>query len=86
MVVFWQSRYNGKRSRKFFCLVIGSAITAYLNSSRGDVSSFARKKFIFCGVFTVVFRLTSLGGVFRRSVSGKAKSCLRRFGKSLVWN
>ena len=49
----------------------GSVFTAYLRSSCGDVSSFARKNFIFRGVITVVFRVINSCGVFR--LSGQAK-------------
>ena len=60
----------------FFCLVSKSILNEYLHSSRGDVSSFARNNFIFCGVFTFVFRVSKSGGVFGLGVSGKSS----RFG------
>ena len=41
-----------------------SVFTAYLHSSRGDVSSFARKNFIFLGISTVVFRVNNSGVSF----------------------
>ena len=50
-----------------------SVFTAYLHSSRGDVSFSARKNFIFLGISTVVFRVSYSGGVFRLNVSGNAR-------------
>ena len=44
-----------------------SVCTAYLQSNRGVVSSFARKNLIFCGISTVVILVSNLGGVFRLS-------------------
>ena len=51
-------------------MVSESVFTAYLYSSHGNVSFFARKNFSFCGISTVVFCVTSTGGVFRLSVFG----------------
>ena len=62
-----------KNSPKFFLCITGLVFTAYLHSSRGVVSSFARKTFIFCGVFSVVFCVTNSVGVFRLSVYGNAR-------------
>ena len=42
-----------------------SVFTAYLHSSRGDVSFSAKLNFIFLGISTVVFRVNNSGGVFR---------------------
>ena len=42
-----------------------SVCTAYLQSNRDVVSSFARKNLIFCGISTVVIVVSNLGGVFR---------------------
>ena len=50
-----------------------SVFTAYLHSSRGDVSSFARQNLMFCGISTVVFRVSNSSGVFRINVSGNAR-------------
>ena len=50
-----------------------SVITAYLHCNLGDVSSFARKNFIFCGISTVVFLVNNSGGVFLLRVSGSAR-------------
>ena len=52
--------------------------TAYLHSSLGDVSSFARKNLIFCGISTVitVFLVINSSGVFLLSVSGSARFSL----------
>ena len=47
--------------------------TAYLHSNYGDVSSFARKNRIFCGIPTVVFLVNNSGGVFLLNVSGNAR-------------
>ena len=44
-----------------------SVCTAYLQSNRGVVSSFAKKNLIFCGFSTVVILVSNLGGVFRLS-------------------
>ena len=62
--------FNRKFSKVFICLVSESVFYVYFHC--GDLSSFARKNFIFCGVAKVVFRVTSSAGVFRLSVSGKA--------------
>ena len=50
-----------------------SVFTAYLHSNRGDVLSFARQSFNFCGISTVVFVVNISSGVFRLSVSGNAR-------------
>ena len=50
-----------------------SLFTAYLRSNRADVSPFARKNFIFCGLCTLIFLVINSGGVLRLSVSGKAR-------------
>ena len=47
-----------------------SIFTAYLHCNLGDVSSFARKNFIFS---TVVFRVNNSGGVFLLGVSSSAR-------------
>ena len=44
-----------------------SVCTAYLQSNRDVVSSFARKNLIFCGISTVVILVSNLGVVFRLS-------------------
>ena len=44
-----------KCSRVLICLVLESVLTGCIDSNRGDVSSFARKNFIFCDVSTVDF-------------------------------
>ena len=50
-----------------------SVFTAYLHYSRGEISSFARKKnLIICGISTVVFLVINSGGVFLLRVSGRA--------------
>ena len=56
-----------------FCDCSISVFTAYLHSSRGVVSFFARLNLIFCGISIVVFRLNNSGGVFLLSVSGNAR-------------
>ena len=57
-----------------YLFVIGlSVITAYLYCNLGDVSSFARKNFIFCGIPTAVFLVNNSGGVFLLRVSGSAR-------------
>ena len=50
-----------------------SVFTAYLHSNRGEVSSFARKNLMFCGISTVVFLVSNSGGVFQLGVSGSAR-------------
>ena len=50
-----------------------SVLTAYSHSNQGDVSSFARKNLIFCGISTVVFRVSNSSGVFLLNVSGNAR-------------
>ena len=50
-----------------------SVFTAYLHFNWGDVSSFARYNLIFFGNSTVVFRVSSSGGVFLLNVSGNAR-------------
>ena len=53
-----------------------SVFSAYLHSSLGDVSSFARKNLIFCGISTVVFLFINSSDVFLLSVSGSARFSL----------
>ena len=48
-------------------------MSAYLHSNRGDVSSFARYNLTFFGISTVVFRVSTSGGVFLLNVSGNAR-------------
>ena len=55
------------------CALSKSVFTGYLHSYRGDVLSFARKNYIFCGISTVAFPVINSGGVFRLSVSGVAR-------------
>ena len=50
-----------------------SVFTAYLHCNFGEVSSFARKNLIFCGISTVVFLVNNSGGVFLLRVSGSAR-------------
>ena len=70
--LFWQSRFCGKCSRYLFVYLfsIYLVFTAFLHSSRGDVTSFARKNFRFAGIFTVVSRAINSGGVLPLGVSG----------------
>ena len=57
----------------FICAVSEYVFTAYLHSNRGGNSSFAIKNFIFCGISTVVFRVSNSVCVFRLGESGKAR-------------
>ena len=50
-----------------------SVFTAYLHFNCGEVSSFARKNLLFCGISTVVFLVIISGGVFQLGVSGSAR-------------
>ena len=50
-----------------------SVFTAYLHYYLGDVSSFAKKNFIFCYISTVVFLVNNSGGVFLLRVLGNAR-------------
>ena len=50
----------------FFCAVSEYVFIAYLHSNRGDNSSFAIKNFIFCGISTVVFRVSNSSCVSNR--------------------
>ena len=50
-----------------------SVFTAYLHFNRGDVSSFARKILMFCGISTVVFLVGNSGGVLLPRISGSAR-------------
>ena len=50
-----------------------SVFTAYLNSKRGEVSSFERKYLKFYGNSTVVFLVSTLGGVVLLRVSGNTR-------------
>ena len=77
-------RYSGKCSKVLTCLVLDSIFTGCIHSNRGDVLSFARKIFTFCGVSTVDFRVQHLVGVFRLRPSGKAMSGLCLLSKLFV--
>ena len=50
-----------------------SVFTAYLHCNFSEVSSFARKHLIFCGISTVVFLVNNSGGLFLLKVSGNAR-------------
>ena len=68
-----------------------SVFTAYWHSNCGDVSSFSKEIFIFCGFFTVVFFVINSGVVFRLSVSGNVRffpavQTLSKFGSFLKIN
>ena len=64
----------GKFTIVFTCSVSESISTAYIPSYCGDVSFFERERiFLFCGIYTVAFHVSSSGGVFRLRVSGKTK-------------
>ena len=58
----------------------------FLHCNLGQVSSFARKNLILCGILTVVFLVYNSGGVFLLRVSGSARFFLAvqtmcKFGK-----
>ena len=57
----------------FFVIVLHQFFTAYLHCNFGDVSFFARKNFIFCGISNFFFRVKTSGGVFLLRVSGIAR-------------
>ena len=50
-----------------------SVFFAYLHCSLGEVSCFARKNLIVCGILNVVFLVKNSGGVFLLRVSGSAR-------------
>ena len=54
-----------------------SVFTAYLPCNLGEVSSFARKNFIFSVISTVVFLIKKSGGVFLLRVSGSRKMSIK---------
>ena len=56
-----------------------SVFSANLHCNHGDISSFARKKLMFCVISTVVFLANKSGGVFLPRVSGSARffSCFQ---------
>ena len=68
-----------------------SVFTAYLHSNCGEVSYFARKNLILCGISTVVFLVNNSGGVFLLRISGKARffpavQIICRFGNFVKFN
>ena len=50
-----------------------SVFTAYLHCNLGEVSSFTRKNFVYCGISTVAILVNNSGGVFLLRVSGGAR-------------
>ena len=52
-----------------------TVFTTYFHSNSGEVSSFARKNLMFCGISTVVFLVSNLGDVFLLRVFGSARFC-----------
>ena len=64
--------YKGNFCKLLICALSRSVFIANLHSYLVDVSSFVRKKFMFCGISTVIFLVFNSYGVFRLSVSGNA--------------
>ena len=50
-----------------------SVFTACFHCNLGDISSFPMKRFVFCGISTVVFLVNNSGGVLLLRVLGSAR-------------